>query len=123
VVRAAGAGHDGSMELHRFLERLAVHLTSWQATTFLVGEYEEGQSPMNPVLTVADGILWLYQSIDRNSGVDYVTEGKVVDRQIRNLRGRPEDDWRQPRFIATMRGRGYRFLLTSADSAADAAVH
>src|SRR6266542_4048533 len=49
-------------------------------------------------------------------GVDYVAESNVVDRQIRNLRGRLQDDWRQPRFIATVPGRGYRFLPTFTDS-------
>jgi circadian clock protein KaiC len=34
-----------------------------------VGEYEESEAPKNHVFNVADGILWLYQSIDRNSGV------------------------------------------------------
>jgi two-component system alkaline phosphatase synthesis response regulator PhoP len=61
--------------------------------------------------------------LDTLWGVDYVAESNVVDRQIRNLRARLQDDWRQPRFIATVPGRGYRFLLTSADSAADAPVH
>jgi circadian clock protein KaiC len=77
VVRAAAAAQDGGMELQRFLERLAVHLTTWQATTFLVGEYEESEAPRNPVFTVADGILWLYQSIDRNSGVRKLQIAKV----------------------------------------------
>jgi DNA-binding response OmpR family regulator len=61
--------------------------------------------------------------LDTLWGVDYVAESNVVDRQIRNLRARLQDDWRQPRFIAPVPGRGYRFLLTSADSAADAPVH
>jgi DNA-binding response OmpR family regulator len=43
-------------------------------------------------------------------GGDYVAESNVVDRQIRNLRLRLNDDWRRPRFIATVPGRGYRFL-------------
>jgi circadian clock protein KaiC len=42
-------------------------LTSWQATTFLIGEYGEGELRDNPVFTVADGLLWLYQSVERNS--------------------------------------------------------
>jgi circadian clock protein KaiC len=67
VVPAAAAARDGGLELQGFLERLALHLTTRQATTFLVGEYEESDAPRNPVLAVADGILWLYQSIDRNS--------------------------------------------------------
>jgi DNA-binding response OmpR family regulator len=51
--------------------------------------------------------------LDALWGVDYVAESNVVDRQIRNLRARLQDDWRQPRFIATVPGRGYRFLYTS----------
>jgi circadian clock protein KaiC len=57
------------MELQAFLQALALHISSWQATTFLVGEYEESEIQDNPVFTVADGILWLYQSLDRNSSV------------------------------------------------------
>jgi two-component system, OmpR family, response regulator RegX3 len=44
--------------------------------------------------------------LDTPWGLDYVAESNVVDRQIRNLRSRLEDDWRQPRFIATIPGRG-----------------
>jgi circadian clock protein KaiC len=69
VIRAAGLGADGGMELQGFLERLAIQLTSWEATTFLVGEYAESDAAENVAFAVADGILWLYQSIDRNSGV------------------------------------------------------
>jgi DNA-binding winged helix-turn-helix (wHTH) protein len=39
----------------------------------------------------------------------------VVDRQIRNLRARLQNDWRKPRFIATVPGRGYRFLPTFSE--------
>ena len=67
VVRAASAGGRDTMELQAFLQRLALHLTTWQATTFLVGEYVERELEDNPVFTVADGILWLYQSVERNS--------------------------------------------------------
>src|SRR5947208_13249673 len=55
------------LELQGFVQRLALHLTSWQATTFLIGEYVEGERRDNPVFTVADGLFWLYQSIERNS--------------------------------------------------------
>lgn len=50
--------------------------------------------------------------LDALWGQDYVVESNVVDRQVRNLRARLQDDWRQPRFIATVPGRGYRFLPT-----------
>jgi len=66
VVRKA-AGGTGEVELQAFVQRLALHLTSWQATSFLIGEYTEGEVRDNPVFTVADGLLWLYQQVERNS--------------------------------------------------------
>jgi circadian clock protein KaiC len=66
VVRKALSA-SSEMELQGFVQRLALHLTSWQATTFLIGEYVEGELRDNPVFTVADGLFWLYQSVERNS--------------------------------------------------------
>ncbi len=66
VVRKAQAVAT-EMELQGFVQRLALHLTSWQATTFLIGEYVEGEIRDNPVFTVADGLFWLYQQVERNS--------------------------------------------------------
>ena len=57
----------GQMELQSFVERLSLHLTSWEATTFLIGEYEDREAECNPIFTVADGILWLSQVTQRNS--------------------------------------------------------
>ncbi len=57
----------GQMELQSFVQRLSLHLTSWEATTFLIGEYEEREADCNPVFTVADGIIWLSQAANRNS--------------------------------------------------------
>jgi two-component system, OmpR family, response regulator RegX3 len=57
--------------------------------------------------------------LDTLWGVDYVAESNVVDRQIRNLRARLQNDWRSPRFIATVPGRGYRFLPTFTGAAAE----
>ncbi len=58
---------SGELSLQAFVQRLALQLTSWQATTFLVGEYQDSEKEDNPVFTVADGIIWLTQSIERNS--------------------------------------------------------
>ena len=66
VVRKA-LNNASEVELQGFVQRLALHLTSWQATTFLIGEYVEGELRDNPVFTVADGLFWLYQSVERNS--------------------------------------------------------
>ena len=67
------------MELHDFVQRLALLLTSWQATTFLIGEYSEAEVRDNPVFTVADGLFWLSQNVERNSVVRKL--------QIMKLRG------------------------------------
>ena len=50
--------------------------------------------------------------LDALWGVDFVADSNVVDRHIRNLRAKLQNDWRKPRFIATMPGRGYRFVAT-----------
>jgi circadian clock protein KaiC len=64
-----GSSAQGSVfELDKFVQRLAVHLTTWETTSFLLGEYAE-EEQRNPVFTVADGILWLSQATDRNSVV------------------------------------------------------
>lgn len=78
VVRKA-LNKSSEVELQGFVQRLALHLTSWQATTFLIGEYVEGELRDNPVFTVADGLIWLYQSVHRNSIVRKM--------QIMKLRG------------------------------------
>ena len=78
VVRKA-LSNASEMELQGFVQRLALHLTSWQATTFLIGEYVEGELRDNPVFTVSDGLFWLYQSVERNSIVRKM--------QIMKLRG------------------------------------
>jgi len=62
-----------------FVQRLGLLLTGWQATTFLVGEYAETELRDSPVFTVADGLFWLSQDVDRNSIVRKL--------QIMKLRG------------------------------------
>jgi len=64
----------------------------------------------------AGRVITREEILDTLWGVDYVAESNVVDRQIRNLRARLQNDWRQPRFIATVPGRGYRFLPTFSES-------
>jgi circadian clock protein KaiC len=66
VVRKASGATD-EMELQSFIQRLALHLTSWQATTFLIGEYAEQELRDNPVFTVSDGLIWLSQHAERNA--------------------------------------------------------
>jgi circadian clock protein KaiC len=69
VARAAGRSHNVEQDLQHFVQQLAVRLTGWEATTFLVGEYQPSEVANNSVFTVADGLFWLYQSVERNSMV------------------------------------------------------
>jgi circadian clock protein KaiC len=60
--------HAPNSSIDHFVQRLALHLTTWEITSLLIGEYQE-QELRNPVFTVADGIFWLTQDVDRNSVV------------------------------------------------------
>jgi DNA-binding response OmpR family regulator len=60
----------------------------------------------------AGRLLTREEILDHLWGVDFVAESNVVDRHVRNLRAKLRDDWRRPRYIATVAGRGYRFLPT-----------
>ncbi len=76
VVRNAPARE---MKIQAFVQQLGLLLTSWEATTFLIGEYVESDMRDNPVFTIADGLFWLYQTVERNSVVRKL--------QIMKLRG------------------------------------
>ena len=69
VAQAVEKSDQGEFNLRHFVQRLAAAMTSWQATTFLIGEYQPKDVDHDPVFAVADGVLWLHQSIDRNSMV------------------------------------------------------
>jgi circadian clock protein KaiC len=65
------------LEMQWFVQRLAQFLTTWEATTFLVGEYVPEEVRENPVFTVADGLIWLSQITERNSVVRKLQVGKL----------------------------------------------
>lgn len=48
--------------------------------------------------------------LDAIWGSDFVADSNLIDRHIRNLRVKLNDDWRHPRFIRTVPGRGYQFV-------------
>ena len=78
VVRTALASAS-EIEMQSFIQRLAQFLTSWEATTFLVGEYVPEEIRDNPLFTIVDGLFWLSQVPERNSVVRKL--------QIMKLRG------------------------------------
>jgi len=68
VIRVGNA-QENALDLRHFIQELGMRLTAWQATTFLVGEFQLAETEDHPVFTVADGLVWLYQSLERNSMV------------------------------------------------------
>ncbi|MBW4049802.1 MAG: AAA family ATPase [Proteobacteria bacterium] len=80
VILAGQGNGDGFISLQQFVQQLGMLMTSWQATTFLIGEYFSDSDP-SPVFTVADGLIWLRQSVQRNSMVRKL--------EIVKMRGQP----------------------------------
>jgi DNA-binding response OmpR family regulator len=50
--------------------------------------------------------------IDSVWGADAEPNSNLVDRHIRDLRRKLQDDWRRPNVLATMRGQGYMVPIT-----------
>jgi DNA-binding response OmpR family regulator len=54
--------------------------------------------------------------LDAIWGADFVAESNIVDRHVGSLRIKLHDDYRRPRFIATVPGQGYRFMPTFSNA-------
>jgi DNA-binding response OmpR family regulator len=54
--------------------------------------------------------------LDAVWGTNFAAESNVVDSHVRALRNKLGDDYRHPRFIATVPGQGYRFVLTFSNA-------
>jgi circadian clock protein KaiC len=80
VILASQTDGNTFISLQQFVQKLGMLMTSWQATTFLLGEYFSENDP-SPVFTVADGLIWLRQSVQGNSVV------RKMD--IMKMRGQP----------------------------------
>lgn len=63
----------------------------------------------------AGTVLTREQILDALWGTDFVIESNVVDRHVRALRAKLQNDWHKPRYIETVPGTGYRFV-TASDS-------
>ena len=77
AIRAGSETTAEERDVRSFVQQLAMHLTSWQVTSFLVGEYMPSERESDPVFTIADCILWLSQEADRNSVVRKLQVVKV----------------------------------------------
>ncbi|SFU94123.1 ATPase domain-containing protein [Pseudoduganella namucuonensis] len=69
VAQSSRAMDDGTAGLQHFVQQLGMQMTGWLATTFLIGEYLAPEAESSPIFTVADGILWLSQQVQRDSMV------------------------------------------------------
>ncbi|MEX0683569.1 MAG: response regulator transcription factor [Dehalococcoidia bacterium] len=63
----------------------------------------------------AGRLLTRDEIIDYLWGTDYAAESNVVDRHIRNLRAKLQNDWHRPRYIVTVPGQGYQFTPRTSD--------
>ena len=80
VVLASQTQSNPNNNLPQFVQQLGMVMTTWQATTFLIGEYFT-EAETNPIFTVADGLIWLRQSVQRNS--------MVRKMEVMKMRGQP----------------------------------
>ncbi len=96
VLRAAGVEMD--------VER---HVVSVRGTEipFPLKEFEL----LEMLLRNADRVLTRGQLIDRVWGSNYVGDTKTLDVHVKRLRGKIEEDPRNPVLLVTVRGLGYKF--------------
>jgi circadian clock protein KaiC len=66
VVHTAKPGNEGIADLQEFVQKLGVQMATWQATTFLIGEYAHNDPEASPIFTVADGLITLSQNLHDN---------------------------------------------------------
>jgi DNA-binding response OmpR family regulator len=57
--------------------------------------------------------------LDAIWGTEFVAESNIVDRHVRSLRIKLQNDYKHPRFIATAPGQGYRFVPTFSNAGWD----
>ena len=69
VIQTGRGGNEGTSDLQYFVQELGTRMTSWMATTFLIGEYQQNEVEANPIMTVADGMLALSQQHERDAVV------------------------------------------------------
>jgi circadian clock protein KaiC len=75
--RTVVRGQTSISQVQAFVQELALHLASWQTTSFLIGEFVDRDIQDNPVFTIADGILMLSQHVESNSVVRKLQVMKV----------------------------------------------
>ena len=101
----------GDLEIDILNRSVRVHGTDLHLTSV-------EQSLLYLLAANAGRLLTRDEILDQLWGVDYVAESNVVDRHVRNLRIKLQNGWKHPRYIATIPGRGYRFVATAPEDPA-----
>jgi two-component system KDP operon response regulator KdpE len=71
------------------------------------------QSLLYVLVANAGRVISRDEILDAVWGPDFIAESNIVDRHVRSLRAKLQNDWRKPRYIETVPGRGYRFIPTA----------
>ena len=103
--------HLGDLEIDILNRSVRIHGKELHLTSL-------EQSLLYLLAANAGRLLTRDEIMDQLWGADYVAESNVVDRHVRNLRVKLQNGWRHPRYIATIPGRGYRFIPTVAEDPA-----
>ena len=74
------------------------------------------QSLLYLLASRAGRVVTREEILDAIWGTDFVAESNIVDRHVRSLRIKLQNDYRHPRFIATVPGQGYRFVPTFSNA-------
>ena len=77
------------------------------------------QSLLYLLASRAGRVVTREEILDTIWGTDFVAESNIVDRHVRSLRIKLQNDYRHPRFIATVPGQGYRFIPTFSNEGWD----
>jgi len=80
------------------------------------------QSLLYLLASRAGRVVTREEILDAVWGTDFLAESNIVDRHVRSLRIKLQNDYRNPRFIATVPGQGYRFIPTFSNLGWDQAA-
>jgi DNA-binding response OmpR family regulator len=100
--------HLGDLEIDILNRTVHVHGNDLDLTSV-------EQSLLYLLAANAGQLLSRDEILDQLWGTDYVAERNVVDPHIHNLRVKLQNGWQHPRYIATIPGRGYRFVATATE--------
>lgn len=83
AVFTSGRGRSGKNgKMYGFMQQLSNRMATWEATSFLLGEFGAADADADPVFAVADSLLWL-----RNVEAD---ETRVRKLEVAKMRGGAE---------------------------------